>query len=202
MEKGEAGMADCAVSAAEKETLLRLARSAIQARLKREPAPKPALEELTPRLREDGACFVSLHIGGELRGCIGYLEATEPLWQNVARNARSAAFNDPRFFPLSAAEFEAVEIEISVLTPFRPIPGPEAFIVGRHGIFLEKGGKHAVFLPQVAPEQGWDRETTLTHLALKAGLPADGWRRGATFSVFEAVVFGEKDAGGSGSGGG
>jgi AmmeMemoRadiSam system protein B/AmmeMemoRadiSam system protein A len=182
---------ECAVSATEKRTLLKLAREAIRTRLKREPPPAP--EELTPLLQNDGACFITLHIGGELRGCIGYLEAVEPLWRNVVRNARAAAFNDPRFFPLSSAEFEAVDLEISVLTPFRPIPGPDAFVVGRHGIILEKGGNHAVFLPQVAPEQGWDRETTLTHLALKAGLPPDGWRRGAKFSVFEAIAFGEKE---------
>ena len=188
-EEGTAG--ENFISPGEKKTLLKLAREAIQTRLKRAPAPQLAPEELTPRLQGDGACFVTLHLGGELRGCIGHLEASEPLWQNVVRNARAAAFSDPRFLPLSPAEFAAVTLDISVLTPFRPISGPEAFIVGRHGIILEKGGNHAVFLPQVAPEQGWDRETTLTHLALKAGLPPDGWRRSATFSVFEAVVLGE-----------
>ncbi len=190
--KAGEGEPEDAVSAAETRTLLKLAREAIRTRLARESAPKPAPEELTPRLERDGACFVTLHAAGELRGCIGHLEASEPLWKNVVRNARSAAFGDPRFFPLSAEEFGAIDLEISVLTPFRPVPGPEAFEVGRHGILMEKGGNHAVFLPQVAPEQGWDRETTLTHLSLKAGLPPDGWRRGAKFFVFEAIVFGEK----------
>ena len=83
--------------------------------------------------------------------------------------------------------------EISVLTPSVPIGTPEEFIVGRHGIILEKGRHSAVFLPQVAPEQGWDRETTLEHLAMKAGLGRNEWRRGANFSVFEAIVFGEEE---------
>ena len=90
-------------------------------------------------------------------------------------------------------ELKGIAIEISVLTPPQDIPGPEAFQVGKHGIILEKQGKRAVFLPQVAPEQGWNREQTLTHLAQKAGLSADAWRKGTRFWVFEAQVFGEKE---------
>ena len=180
------------LSAADKTTLLKLAREAIAGRLAGRRFQAPAPEALSPALRADGAAFVTLNQDNDLRGCIGNLEATEPLYQNVIRNARNAAFNDPRFAPVGASDAAAIEIDISVLTPAHPIAGPEEFIVGRHGIILEKGRFAAVFLPQVAPEQGWDRDATLTHLALKAGLPPDGWRRGATFSVFEAIVFSEK----------
>jgi hypothetical protein len=177
---------------ADKALLLRLARESIRARLDNREMELPAASQLSAPLKTDAACFVSLHIGASLRGCIGYLEAREPLFRNVIRNARGAAFEDPRFDPVSAPELDRIGIEISVLTPRRAIASPDDFIVGRHGIILEKGVREAVFLPQVAPEQGWDRDTTLTHLALKAGLRADDWRRGAKLYVFEAIVFGEK----------
>ena len=80
---------------------------------------------------------------------------------------------------------------MSVLSPAIPVSGPDAIEVGKHGVILEKEGHRALFLPQVAPEQGWDRRTMLEHLAQKAGLPADGWRRGARFEVFTAQVFAE-----------
>ena len=121
------------------------------------------------------------------------LEATEELYTDVVHNARNAAFQDPRFPELQEAELHEVDIEISVLTPATPISHPREFEVGRHGIILEKGPYRSVFLPQVAPEQGWDRETTLNYLAMKAGLPENGWRRKATLKVFEAIVFGEKE---------
>jgi AmmeMemoRadiSam system protein A len=142
-------------------------------------------------LKRDGAAFVSLHRDGNLRGCIGNLEAVEPLYRNVIHNARNAAFQDPRFMPLTAAELAGLNIEISVLTPPRPIHSVDEFQIGTHGIILTKGQRRAVFLPQVAPEQGWDRETTLTHLSLKAGMGPDDWRRGAKYYVFEAIVFSE-----------
>jgi AmmeMemoRadiSam system protein A len=134
---------------------------------------------------------VTLHLDDALRGCIGTLEAVQPLYENVIHNARNAAFRDSRFSPLTAPEFDRIDIEISVLTPPRAIASLDEFVIGRHGIILEKGHHRAVFLPQVAPEQGWDKETTLAFLSRKAGLGPDDWRRGATFSVFEAVVFGE-----------
>ncbi|OGV82608.1 MAG: hypothetical protein A3K18_08175 [Lentisphaerae bacterium RIFOXYA12_64_32] len=176
----------------DKALLLRLARESIRSRLEDSKQETPADETLSALLKTDAACFVSLHIGASLRGCIGCLEAREPLFRNVIRYARGAAFEDPRFDPVTAAELDRIDIELSVLTPRRSIASPEEFIIGKHGIILVKGRREAVFLPQVAPEQGWDRDTTLTHLALKAGLRPDDWRRDATFYVFEAVVFGEK----------
>jgi AmmeMemoRadiSam system protein B/AmmeMemoRadiSam system protein A len=136
--------------------------------------------------------FVTLKRRGELRGCIGHIFPVEPLWQDVRDNAVSSALHDPRFAPVTRAELAGLELEISILTEPRQVAGPEGFEVGRHGVVLTVDGRRAVFLPQVAPEQGWDRDTTLRHLSLKAGLAADAWRSpAARFEVFEAQVFGE-----------
>jgi len=155
-------------------------------------SPDPAMPELAC-LRAQGACFVTLNdASGNLRGCIGNLQAYEPLGDNLRHNALNAAFRDPRFPPLEPEELPETHIEVSILSAPSPIAGPEEFIIGRHGIILQQSGRSAVFLPQVAPEQGWDRETTLDFLARKAGLPADAWRQpGARFFVFTATVFGE-----------
>jgi AmmeMemoRadiSam system protein B/AmmeMemoRadiSam system protein A len=148
-------------------------------------------------LRADAGAFVTLnHRGvkagspGRLRACMGVIEAKQPLTEAVVRAAVWAA-QDPRFPRLEAGELEGLEVEVSVLSPASPVAGPEAIEVGTHGVILEKGRHRALFLPQVATEQGWDRSTMLDHLAQKAGLSADGWRRGAHFEVFTAQVFGE-----------
>jgi len=93
---------------------------------------------------------------------------------------------------VTAAELPQLEFEISALTPPRPVASYHEIVLGRHGMVLAKRGRSAVFLPQVAPEQGWDLPTTLTHLAQKAGLRADDWKEGAEYLVFEAIVFHEK----------
>jgi AmmeMemoRadiSam system protein A len=116
-----------------------------------------------------------------------------PLANLVGAMALQAAFEDPRFGPVTLKELPDLEIEISVLTPMQPVAGPEAIVVGRDGVLLKKGGRSAVFLPQVAPEQGWEREEMLDHLAMKAGLPAGAWKEGSQFSTFQALVFGEAD---------
>jgi len=135
--------------------------------------------------------FVTLHRHGRLRGCIGVIEASLPLIDAVVQNALSAAFNDPRFEPLLADELPDTRIEVSVLSPLQAVDGVEAIEIPRHGVLLEKAGRRAVFLPQVAAEMGWNRDRTLTELARKAGLPADAWRDNTTFSVFEAEAIDE-----------
>ncbi len=176
----------------DKTVLLGLARETIAIAFRGGRAPAVDEAALSAALKADGACFVTLsEKNGALRGCIGHLEASEPLWRNVIRNARNAAFSDSRFFPVTAEELPNLRVEISVLTPAKKIASLDEFVIGRHGIILEKGRNRSVFLPQVAPEQGWDKDTTLTHLALKAGLSADAWRTGATFYTFEAIVFHE-----------
>ena len=96
---------------------------------------------------------------------------------------------DPRFAPVSEGELSGLDVEVSVLTPLVSVNGPEDIEIGRHGIVLSAQGRRSVFLPQVAPEQGWDLETTLGHLSLKAGLSPHAWQEGAEFQVFEAEVF-------------
>jgi AmmeMemoRadiSam system protein A len=122
---------------------------------------------------------------------MGVIEARQPMLDAVVHAAVSAIYA-PRFPRVTAAELDQLELEVSVLSPTRTVPGPEAIRVGQHGVVLSKGGKRAVFLPQVAPEQGWDRDTMLDHLARKAGLPTDGWRSGARFELFTAQVFSEE----------
>lgn len=143
---------------------------------------------LTPALRERRATFVTLHRGGMLRGCIGTLTAVDALAQSVHRNAVAAALEDPRFEPLKASELDGLEVAVSILSPSEPIAGLADFRVGEHGLILERGGARAVFLPEVAEEQGWSAEETAEHLCLKAGLPPQAWRSGATFRVFWSAV--------------
>jgi len=167
------------------DVLLNVAHDAIASELANEEYHLPSTAP--PHLYDNGACFVTLRLRGDLRGCMGTLEAQEPLLENVGRNAVNAAFHDPRFPSLTATEFRDVDLQISCLTPRRPIASIDDFELGRHGIILEKDGKHAVFLPQVAAEQRWDRETTMLHLERKAGLRAGSWRQGSQLYVFETV---------------
>ncbi len=190
-ERGQEDQVQGKLTAEEKRELFRIARAAVEAAVHRKPAP--GTEPLTPALREKRGVFVTLKIQGQLRGCIGYIEAVKPLHQAAAEMAREAAVGDPRFPPVSEKELPLLEYEISVLTPRRQISDPSEFVTGRHGIIVERDGRSGVFLPQVAPEQGWDRETTLSYLcAHKAGLPADAWRDKRTkLFVFEAEVLEE-----------
>ncbi|MBN1878984.1 AmmeMemoRadiSam system protein B [bacterium] len=137
--------------------------------------------------------FVSLHIGHDLRGCIGYIEPVMNCVDAVLDNTISACARDPRFTPVTMGELDKITIEISVLTPPRPVDSWKQIKIGHHGIILEKNRHKAVFLPQVAPEQGWDLGTTLRYLSMKAGLSPEAWREGTQFKVFEAQVFSEKD---------
>ena len=137
------------------------------------------------------AAFVSLHAEGDLRGCIGMITAVESLAGTVARCAALAATEDPRFPPLERAELDAVSIEISVLGPRVPIADPSGIVVGRHGLMVTLGSRRGLLLPQVAVEQGWDRETFLRETCRKAGLEETAWKKGAVVEAFEAEVFSE-----------
>lgn len=155
----------------------------------RELPPIPTLA----RLEEPGACFVTLkcRVDDSLRGCIGTIEAFESLGENLRRNALNAAFGDPRFPPLEPDELDETAIELSILSAPQAIAAPEAFQTGKHGIILACAGRRSVFLPQVATEQGWNRETTLDFLARKAGLPETAWRRpDARLFIFSAEIIG------------
>ena len=142
------------------------------------------VDALPAQVREPAGAFVTLRRSGRLRGCVGYVGPIKPVWQAVLDNAEAAALRDPRFRPVQPDELDDLDVEVSVLTEPVAIADVTEFEVGRHGIVLAKDGRRAVFLPDVAVEQGWDREQTLSHLARKAGLPPDAWRAGAQYLVF------------------
>ncbi|MBN2345692.1 MAG: AmmeMemoRadiSam system protein A [Candidatus Aminicenantes bacterium] len=178
------------LSASDKKELLALARGAIGDYLAsgRRETPSTA----NPVFREKRGVFVTLHDRrGELRGCIGYPLPQKPLWEAVAEMAVAAAVEDPRFPKVTPAELEDLHIEISVLTVPEKAAGPEAVRVGVDGIIISKGFRRGLLLPQVPVEQGWDREHYLSHGCLKAGLPADEWKRGVVIETFQAIVFAE-----------
>lgn len=173
----------------EREELLRIARRAADGFVStgRVPGELPA----SGKLKEPGAAFVTLTRRGRLRGCIGYTEAAAPLYRTVQECAIAAATEDPRFPPVTAREVDDLHIEISVLTPLLPIR-PEEVAVGTHGLMILKGSRRGLLLPQVPVEYGWDRETFLDQLCVKAGLPRGAWREGAELFGFTAEVFGEE----------
>ncbi|NLY41396.1 MAG: AmmeMemoRadiSam system protein A [Desulfovibrionales bacterium] len=152
------------------------------------PGPKPALDSATLQL-ELGA-FVTLKKNGQLRGCIGNVTGQGPLAETIERMACAAAFEDPRFPPLTAHELDALQIEVSVMGPLTLCPDPERIEVGKHGLYIRKAMHAGLLLPQVALEWGWDRETFLDQTCVKAGLPRGSWRKPKTeIWWFEAVIF-------------
>jgi len=192
---GEHVGVDLGLREEEKAELLKLARKSIEARLRNEKAPELAKETLDahPILRQERGAFVTITIGGRLRGCIGNIRGVAPLDETISRMAVSAATEDPRFPTLEPGELEKIAIEISVLTPFEKISDPELIEVGRHGLYLEKGMNRGLLLPQVATEYGWDRYHFLDQTCLKAGLPAGAWKEGADIYVFSAQIFNEEE---------
>lgn len=155
--------------------------------------PAPAIPVTGMPLLQPGAAFVTLRRRGRLRGCIGYIEALRPLHETVTQCAVSAACQDPRFDPVAPAELADLHLEISVLSPICSLADPQDVQVGQHGLLVTQGPRRGLLLPQVAVEFGWDRETFLEQACLKAGLPADAWRRGATLQTFTAEIFGEPE---------
>jgi AmmeMemoRadiSam system protein A len=175
----------------ERSALLAVARAAINGAARGDRAVK--LPPSWGQLAEPRGAFVTLHQRGELRGCIGFIEASEPLIEVVARVAIKAAREDPRFTPVTAEEAETLEVEISVMSPLTPVKDPEEIRVGVHGLILELGAHRGLLLPQVPVEYGWTREQFLDQTARKAGLPPSAWRDPrAKLLRFEAEVFGEQ----------
>jgi len=175
---------------ADRETLLGIAREAISVSLGGQAGPAKAGNE---QVHRHAGAFVTLHTGGELRGCIGHVEADKALADVVASCAVSAAKSDPRFAPIARGELGALDIEISVLGGFERVHSLADIDVGRHGLLIEDGWRRGLLLPQVAPEWGWDAPQFVAQTCRKAGLPFDAWpSRGATLYRFEAEVFGEQ----------
>lgn len=190
----ESSAANDLLSNEDKKQLLKLARQTLQFALthKRPPEPDELDVEVTDGMQRVMGAFVTLEKNHQLRGCIGEIFPRRELYKAVIDHAVNAAFNDYRFQPVTAPEEPSIHIEISALQPPYPIERWQDIKLGKHGIVLRKGRHQAVFLPQVAPEQGWTVEETLTHLAVKAGLPADAWEHNTEFYVFEAIVFEEE----------
>jgi AmmeMemoRadiSam system protein A len=173
------------------EALLELARATVQASVRGEGLPPlPGDPELAARR----GVFVSLHHGGALRGCLGHLEADVGVGEVTRRMAVAAARDDPRFAPVAADELEGLEVEVSVLSPFRPIRADDV-VPGRDGLLVQRGARLGVLLPQVAVEQHWDRLEFLRAVCRKAGLSPEAWREEETeLFAFGAQIVPARDA--------
>ncbi len=169
--------------------LLRTARRALEAAV-RGGSFMPEIPKRGPAAEKRGA-FVTLTRDGALRGCIGRIVADEPLAVVVAEMARAAALDDPRFPPVGEDELEAIDIEISAMSPVRRVSGPEEIVVGRDGLIIRKGPRSGLLLPQVASERGWDAVRFLDETCRKAALPPDAWKEGAAIETFRAEVWSE-----------
>ncbi len=187
--KSGAGI-DLGLTDSEKTTLRQIAREAIKNRCLGAAPLEPEKLEITSRLEESRGAFVTLHKGGELRGCIGLIEGRGPLHKVVREMAVQAAFGDPRFPEVRPDELERLELEISVLTPLERIADASRIEIGRHGLLIRKGWKSGLLLPQVAVEQGWDRIRFLEYTCRKAGLPLHAWKDpDAEIYMFSADIF-------------
>ncbi len=181
--------ADVPLTAEDRKALLELARHTLERWFAT--GTVPLARGFSPAAWRPQGVFVTLTERGELRGCIGHMAEDMPLAQTVEAMTLAAAFEDSRFAPLEASELKDVEIEISVLTPLRKVAGPQDVVLGRDGVQIRKGGRAAVFLPQVATEQGWDLDALMENLCLKAGLARDAWKSDAEFWTFRSVKFAE-----------
>ena len=183
--------ADFSLSEDEKRMLKEIAMTSIKDSLNGRgiAVANSSLFTLHSSLKQKCGAFVSLHKHGRLRGCIGHFGEDVPLHEIVAEMARAAAFEDPRFMPVTADELSDIDIEISVLTPMRRIQSLDEFELHRHGIYIRKGYRSGTYLPQVADEVNWTKEELVSHCAQdKAGIGWDGWKD-AELYVYEAIVF-------------
>jgi len=177
----------------ERHWLLGLARSTINAQLRNESLP--GNPRLSGPLSEIRGAFVTLTLDGALRGCIGHVIGTEPLWLSVRSNAINAALCDPRFSPLTEEELASIKIEISALSPLWPVSRPGEIVIGRDGLVIERGIHRGLLLPQVAERYGWSPEEFLDQTCRKAGMKPGCWRKeDAEVSAFSAEVFGESSS--------
>jgi AmmeMemoRadiSam system protein A len=172
-------------------TLVDIARRAISSAVLHKSIPDFPI--FTGTLSEPRGAFVTLHLAGNLRGCVGQVENPGPLADVVARSAINAALNDTRFAPVRPEEIAQLEIEISVLSALERIL-PEAIVAGRHGLLVVSGSSRGLLLPQVASERNWTASRLLEETCQKAGLPSDAWRQASTeIYGFTAEIFSERD---------
>ncbi|MEP6644499.1 MAG: AmmeMemoRadiSam system protein A [Acidobacteriaceae bacterium] len=176
-------------SPAERNLLIQIAHKAILAQLD---GAKISSDAPTSHLTEPRGVFTTVYVDGSLRGCVGNIAPKNSLYEAVIETARSAAFEDSRFPPLSREEAAKIEITLSVLSPLELID-TEKIEVGKHGLLVSQGSHRGLLLPQVASEQGWDRLTFLEHACRKAGLPVDAWKTGVRIEAFTAEVFADRE---------
>lgn len=175
-------------SSEERALLLRLAHDSILSALEGRNLP---LDPPTAHMAQPRGVFTTLHLNGQLRGCVGYVFPVSPVYTAVAETARAAAFEDTRFNPVTIEEAHMLAVELSILSPPQPI-APELIETGRHGLLISMAGRRGLLLPQVPIEHHWDRITFIQQTCRKAGLPQDAWQKGATVEAFTAEVFGEE----------
>jgi AmmeMemoRadiSam system protein A len=170
--------------------LLKVARDALTAHVTGASRPSPPA---SGDLARPAGAFVTLHNHGELRGCIGHIEADQPLGDVIAHCAIAAATSDPRFPAVTSAELPHLVIELSILGPLEPIQSLDHIEIGRDGLVVELGWHRGLLLPQVATEWNWDRLAFVEQTCHKAGLRRDAWKHGAKLWKFRAEVFGERE---------
>ncbi len=189
------GESSGALSADEKRLLIAHARATVVTNIGAAREDGDGDPPEAPALAVPRAAFVTLHVGGALRGCIGTLERRRSLWNVVGEMAAAAATRDPRFPPIDETDLRTMSVEISVLSPDVKIHRPEEIEIGRHGLDVRRGAARGLLLPQVAVEHGFDREKFLAATCRKAGLSGDAWHDADTeLRVFEAEVFGDASA--------
>ncbi len=175
---------------AQKKKLLSLARKTLDEYVSSKTIP--AVEMKDARLTERSGVFVTLNKHGQLRGCIGYIRPIAPLYRSVVEMTVAAASRDTRFLPVTAKETKDIAIEISVLSPLKIIRSPNEIVIGRHGLYIVRGGVSGLLLPQVATHYTWNREEFLRNTCSKAGLPEDAWKdKEAKIFIFSAEIFSE-----------
>jgi len=170
----------------ERRELLALAKKTISTYVTT--GKEPDVDIKNPKFRADGAVFVTITEKGSLRGCIGNIEPVMPLYQSVIKNAVAASSADPRFPPMTKEELKDIEVEISILSPLKPLRDVRDIQVGKQGLVIRKDGRSGIFLPQVATEFGWNRETFLEKLCAKAGLPAGSWKNADLYTFTAEII--------------
>ena len=181
------------ISNKEKNLLINIAREAIGTMFDGQSPQRPDGDSF-PIFKTKSGVFVTLKLNERLRGCIGYIVSDRLLFDTVNDAAINAAGNDPRFPRLSKAEFEKIDLEISILSEPFPLNSYDEIEIGKHGLIIEEGGHRALLLPQVPVEHKMNRDEYLSALCEKAGFFGDLWKqKKLTLSAFTAEVFSEKE---------
>lgn len=183
------------ISIDQKRRLLQLARNSIVHYFQNQTPLELKPEPTDPLLSSHSGAFVTLHLNGDLRGCVGLIMADVPLHKTICEMACKAAFEDDRFSPLNENELPLVDLEISIMSTIAPLQNKHDIEIGKTGLIVRKGSNQGLLLPQVAEEWNWSVDQFLSETCYKAGLPRYAWQQdGINIFYFTATVFGEKDS--------